>query len=217
MDKYGVDKDGVDERHRENQSVSLPSKTPNPTPDLPIFRLSVAQYQQMVQAGILTANDPVELLGGWLVTKMPKSPRHTTVTRLVVRGLEPLLPTDYFLSSQEPLTTETSEPEPDVMVVRGDITDYAERHPQGRDVALVIEVSDATLARDRGLKRGVYARALVPIYWIINLVDNRVEVYREPSEDDYASVQRFFRGDRVPVVVDGESIAELDVVSFLRD
>lgn len=207
----------MDERRVENQSVSLPNETPSTTPDLPIFRLSVAQYQQMVRAGILTADDPVELLDGWLVTKMPKSPRHTMVTRLVAWGLEPLLPTGYFLSTQEPLTTETSELEPDVMVVRGEIADYAERHPQGRDVALVAEVSDATLARDRSVKRRVYARSLVPTYWIINLVDNRVEVYRDPLKDDYTRVQTFFLEDTLPVVIDGETVATLGIDSFLDD
>src|SRR5438105_8922236 len=93
-------------------------------PTEPIFRLSVDQYHEMIQAGILTEDDPVELLEGWLVEKMPKNPPHTLATRLVRTALERLAPKGWFINTQEPITTTESEPEPDASVARGDPRQY---------------------------------------------------------------------------------------------
>src|SRR5438105_9467158 len=98
-------------------------------PTEPIFRLSVDQYHAMIHAGILTDDDPVELLEGWLVAKMPKNPPHRAVTRLIRQVLERLVPAEWYVDSQEPITTDDSEPEPDVVVVRGETRHYLDRHP----------------------------------------------------------------------------------------
>src|SRR5262249_41008702 len=140
---------------------------PIPIPDGLIWRPSVSQYHQMIRAGILTEDDPVELLGGWLVTKMPKNPAHRTSTRLVRRALERVTPAGWYVDAQEPITLETSEPEPDGVVVRGETRQYLDRHPGPRDVALVVEIADASLDRDRGLKKRLYAEAGIPAYWIL--------------------------------------------------
>lgn len=98
-----------------------PAGTPHlhRVPTLPIWQLSVEQYHQMIQTGILTEDDPIELLEGWLVPKMPKNPPHRISTALVREALTRLLPVGFFVDSQEPLTTDDSEPEPDAMVVQG--------------------------------------------------------------------------------------------------
>jgi hypothetical protein len=107
-----------------------PSPPVNPSvPTEPIFRLSVAQYHQMIGAGILTDDDPVELIDGWLVQKMPKNPPHSLATRKMRAVLGRLVPAGWFVDSQEPITTETSEPEPDVFAARGEPDQYGERHP----------------------------------------------------------------------------------------
>ena len=141
-----------------------------------IWRLSVNQYHQMVCAGILTEEDPVELLAGWLVPKMPKNPPHRVATRLLRQALERVVPAGWYVDSQEPITTADSEPEPDVVVVRGETRQYLDRHPGPQDVALIIEVADTTLQRDRVLKQRIYAAAGIPVYWIVNLLDNQLEV-----------------------------------------
>src|SRR5438105_7391720 len=82
-----------------------------------IWRLSVSQYHNMVQTGVLTEDDPVELLEGWLVQKMPTKPLHRLTTEAIREALEGLLPVGWHVNVQEPITTETSEPEPDVSVV----------------------------------------------------------------------------------------------------
>src|SRR4051794_9689051 len=123
---------------------------------LPVYRLSVEQYHAMIRHGILTDDDPVELLEGILVQQMGKNPPHTFATQFIRDELPPMMPAGlWFVSDQEPITTTDSEPEPDVFIVRGRRRDYLaqDRHPGPADMGLVIEVSESTLATDRGTKR----------------------------------------------------------------
>ena len=187
-------------------------------PDV-IWPLSVDQYHAMIHAGILTDDDPVELLEGWLVAKMPKNPPHRAVTRLIRQVLERLVPAEWYVDSQEPITTDDSEPEPDVVVVRGETRHYLDRHPGPHDVGLVIEVADTTLQRDRGFKKRLYARASIPVYWIVNLSDNQCEVYTEPSgpepQPDYRQRQDYGASDVIPVVLAGVEVGRIAVQEFL--
>lgn len=118
----------------------------------------------MIEAGILTDDDPVELLEGWLVFKLLKNPPHRATTRLVRAAIEQLLPEGWYVDSQEPITLADSEPKPDVVVVKGDTRQCLDRHPGPNDIALVIEIADKTLQRDRGTKKRAYARSRIPIY-----------------------------------------------------
>ncbi|MFO1430261.1 MAG: Uma2 family endonuclease [Candidatus Competibacteraceae bacterium] len=184
-----------------------------------IWRLSVNQYHQMVGAGILTEEDPVELLEGWLVPKMPKNPPHRVATRLLRQALERVVPAGWYVDSQEPITTPDSEPEPDVVVVRGETRRYLDCHPGPQDVALVIEVADTTLQRDRVLKQRIYATAGIPVYWIVNLLDNQIEVYTTPSgpvqQPNYGQCQYYRLSDTIPVVIDGVEAGPIAVRELL--
>ena len=163
--------------------------------DEPIFRLTVDQYHELIRSGKLTDDDPVELLEGILVFKMPKKTPHATATRMARRAIEPLLPQGWFYDSQEPMTLGDGEPEPDGVVVRGQIEDYAAAHPGPRDVAVVIEVADTSLERDRGIKLRSYARAGIAVYLIINLVERQIELFTEP--DSAAQPQPTYRQRQV--------------------
>lgn len=205
-------------------SISLP-QTPNAEglspgkPDDLIWRLSVGQYHEMIRTGILTADDPVELLAGWLVYKMPKNPPHRIATRLTQKTLEAVVPTGWYVDAQEPVTLGDSEPEPDVMIVRGETRDYLDRHPGPENVALIIEVADSTLERDRGVKRMIYARAGIPMYWIINILECVVEVYDNPpgpsEEADYRNHRDYGVSDLVPVMIDGREVSRVAVRELL--
>jgi len=196
-------------------SVEITASVPQ---DL-IWRLSVEQYHAMIQAGILTDDDPVELLEGWLVFKMPKNPAHRATTRLVRTALDNVLPVGWYTDSQEPITLLDSEPEPDVVVVRGDTRQYLDRHPAPPDLALVIEVADTTLQRDRTSKKRAYARAGIPVYWIVNLGNEQMEVYTQPwgeaEQADYAQRQDYERLTIVPVVINDVEVGTLAVEALL--
>ena len=184
-----------------------------------ILRLSIEQYHAIIQAGILTDDDSVELLEGWLVFKMPKNPPHRVTTRLVRTALENILPPGWYVDSQEPITLSNSEPEPDIVVVRGDTRQYLDRHPGAEDIALIIEVSDTTLQRDRTVKKRIYARAGISIYWIVNLVEEQVEVYSQPlvevEQPDYSQRLDFGRSAVIPIIIEGREIGAIAVDALL--
>jgi len=200
-------------------AVTPPLEKSLAVPDDPIYRLTVEQYHEMIESGILTEDDPVELLEGWLVTKMPKNRRHSLSTRFTREALESIIPQGWYVDSQEPITTLDSEPEPDVIVVRGNPRDYAERHPAPADVALVVEVADATLRRDRTLKLRIYASAGIPVYWILNLPDQQLETYGNPTGEGaraHYTQQAIYRmTDTVPVVIDGQEVGQLAVQALI--
>jgi Uma2 family endonuclease len=202
-------------------SVIAPVQSPclEPAP-WPIFRLSVEQYHDMINFGILTEDDPVELLEGILVEKMPKKPGHSGATRKARETLKRVVPPGWFVDSQEPITTEDSEPEPDLAVIRGKPEDFLAQHPKPQDVGMTGEIADSTLARDRGSKKKLYARANIPVYWIINLVERQVEVYTEPTgppggKPDYRCRQDYAEKDEVPLVLDGIEVARVPVKDLL--
>lgn len=183
------------------------------------YPISVEQYHDMIAKGVLTEEDPVELLEGLLVPKMPKNPAHALALRLLRRILEALLSSKYQLLTQDPLTTADSEPEPDAAVVRGSLRAFATRHPGPDDVCIVIEVSDSSLSRDRGTKKRVYARSGAPLYWIINLKAECVEVYADPvvkgQQADYRTKTVYTKKDSIPVVLDGREVGRISVKEIL--
>ena len=197
--------------HSTTQTLIVPSDA--------IWRLSVDQYHDMMRMGILTEDDLVELLDGWLVTKMVKSPQHSLATQLARDVIALMLPTTWFINVQEPITTADSEPEPDIAIVRGQRRDYTDHHPHGEDVALVLEVSDATLRRDRTLKQKLYARAGVPTYWILNLAEQRLEIHSQPvgSDEaaDYQQHKTYSAQEQVTVMIEGQAVGQIKVSDLL--
>ena len=184
------------------------STLPPVVPPVPVRRFTVDEYHQMIQAGILGENDNVELLEGWIVPKMPRNPvRDALISWVHNRVLAPRLRGGWFCRGQSAIITPDSEPEPDLAVIRGSERDYLSRHPRPADTALAVEVADSSLARDRSIKARLYASAGVPLYWIINLVDDQIEVYTQPTgpgpAPDYRTRQDYKRTDLVPLVIDG--------------
>jgi Uma2 family endonuclease len=178
------------------------------------YRLSVEQYHRMIEAGVLTEDDKVELLEGWLVNKMPINPPHNSTITRIARHLIPLLPEEWILQVQGAVTLRDSEPEPDFAVLRGPESRYSRRKPQPRDVALMIEVSESSLLLDRGQKGPLYAQARIPEYWIVNLIENRLEVYTEPRAGrapEYRQRRDYGLEESVPLVLGGREIARITV------
>lgn len=203
-------------------SVADTSGTMSPRvafPPEPVCRLGVEQYAEMIRAGIITEDDPVELLDGWLVPKMTQNPPHVLVSEQVRDVLYEAVPEGWCVYAQKPLRTATSMPEPDVMVVRGSRQQYRERLPQAEDVGLIVEVSDASLTRDRVFKKAIYAQAGIPVYWLVNLIEQRVEVYSDPTVGsvetaDYSQRRDHLIDGEIPLVLDGCSVGTIPVQSL---
>lgn len=181
----------------------------------PIWPLTVGQYHAMIDLGILGPDDPVELLEGVIVQKMSKNPPHRIATRATRQALELVIPHGWYVDEQEPLTLGSSEPEPDVAVIRGDTRDYAKRHPGANDVGLVVEIADSTADRDRLLKKRIYAIAGIVCYWLVDLNLRRLEVYSEPIDGDYTQSRVYGPADSVEVWLDRTAAGRLRVSDLL--
>jgi Uma2 family endonuclease len=173
------------------------------TPRMPrprLWRMTRARYERLVKKGAFGPDDRVELLDGLLVAREPQGSRHAVVVGLVRAALERVLGEGYHAREEKPFALDdTSEPEPDLAIVRGRLRDYLDGHPAA--TVLVVEVADSTLAADRLRKGGLYARAGIGDYWIVNLVDDVLEVYRRPERAPsqrygwkYGSVRLLKRG-----------------------
>jgi Uma2 family endonuclease len=182
-------------------------------------RFTVAEYHKLIEIGVLTENDRLELLDGYLVEKMPHNPVHDGTLQKVNRGLLALLPAGWEARIQLAITLSTSEPEPDVAVVRESPDAYTTRHPGPADFGIVVEVSNTTLDSDRDDKIPLYARDGIPVYWIVNLIDRQVEVHEQPSgpspSPTYGSLRTYKPGDAVPVALAETTVGSIAVADLL--
>ena len=196
-----------------------------PSPQVPavdspplLYRFSVEQYEKMIETGVLTSEDRVELIEGIVIQKMTQHPPHATAIDYTADALRPLLPAGWRLREQKPIKLSDSQPEPDIVVVRGPLQLYERRHPRPADITLVIEVADTTLETDRRDKGRAYARARIPRYWIINLNERQVEVYTEPRTGKSPAYRRrtdFDSNARVPVFIEDDEVGQVNVRDFL--
>lgn len=145
-----------------------------------VRRWTRQQYDRMVETGIFAPGERVELIDGEVLAMTPQGSGHATAVRLTEDALRAAFGSGHDVRVQMPLALDpVSEPEPDVAIVLGSPRDYRGAHPAS--ALLVVEVADTTLLYDREQKGSLYARAGVPEYWILNLLDGRLEVYREPG------------------------------------
>ncbi len=188
-------------------------------PPIPVRRFSVDEYHRLGERGIFEEDDRVELLEGWIAPMMNRSPDHDTAIELIADSLRAALPTGWRVRIQMAITTIDSEPEPDLAVVRGSIRSHKGRHPKPGEAGLVIEVSDTSIERDRTIKQRVYARARVPVYWIVNLIDRCVEVFSQPTgpqkNPQYRRRQVYAERDTMPVLLQGKKIGAVLVADLL--
>ncbi len=173
-------------------------------------KLSVEKYERMIRAGIFTENDRVELIRGELLDKMPIGEAHVEVVNRLNRKFSILLDEAITVSVQNPLLLPDSEPEPDVAL-------YTLRTPgkaRASDVHLVVEVADSSLDFDRTVKLGIYAEAGIPEYWIVNVLDDEIEIHRQPQLDgSYALTSTLHRGDSLqPLAFPGVTLSVVEIL-----
>ncbi|NER01141.1 MAG: Uma2 family endonuclease [Cyanothece sp. SIO2G6] len=165
---------------------------PRPTPTIAleptqIKRWSVDEYHRMSELGILDPNERTELLAGHITIMAAKGTPHVMALRLLARVFDPLLANqNAFVSTQDPIHLDDfSEPEPDLAIVQGDILGYGEQHPRPGQVYLVVEVADSTLRQDCEVKDKLYAQAGIIDYWVVDLPNRQLHIFRDPTPDGY--------------------------------
>ncbi len=184
----------------------------------PVRKFSKPEYQLLGKLGVLSVDDRVELLEGWIVPKMNHNPSHDLVLMLVEEKLRCCLPSNMLLRVQMPISTVDSEPEPDLAIVLGPIRRYSKRHPEPDDVVLVIEIADTSLARDRQKCR-LYARGNMRQYWIVNLENRQIEVHCQPSgptlEPAYRNREVYDESGTISFSMDGTAVVPIQVRDLL--
>jgi Uma2 family endonuclease len=173
------------------------------TGTMPTKRWTRIEYDRLIEKGMFGPEDRIELLGGALVVREPQGGPHAMGIRMVEEALRGAFTSGWDVRVQLPVALDDdSEPEPDVSVVPGSFRDYPRDHPAR--AGLIVEIAESSLTLDRGEKASLYARARVPDYWIVNLVDRVLEIRREPIADAgspygwrYALVTTLRAGDAV--------------------
>lgn len=158
--------------------------------DTQIRPLTIADYHQMIETGIIHEGERVELISGQIFNMAAKGTRHTVCTTKLMSELLLALGRKAIIRCQEPiLISDRSEPEPDIVIARLREDSYVNSHPAPVDIILAIEVADSTLNFDRNTKLPLYAEAGISEYWIVNLADNRLEIYTQSEGSIYTNIQ----------------------------
>lgn len=182
-------------------------------------RFTVAEYHTLLEMGMITEDDNLELLDGHLVKKMSRNPPHDGTLRKVEKRIQRVLLPPWDTRSQMGVTLSASEPEPDLAVVREDPSGYTTRHPAPADVGLLIEVADTSLDTDRSDKVPLYAQDGIVEYWIVNIPERQIEVYTQPSGPTalpaYGARQTYRPGQSIPFVLNSVLVTAILVVDLL--
>lgn len=201
-----------------NTLAPAPRKPLTALSGVPLFKLTVEQYQEMVRTGILKGAPKVELIEGYLVEMDKVDPPHAIALGLIMDLLLPLVPGGSHARFQTPITLSASQPQPDAAVVRGARLAFADRHPEPSEIHLVVEISDSSLEDDRTTKLQMYARDRVAVYWIVNIPDRQLEVYTSPvagRSPRYRDVRVLSPADSVTFTIDTTTIGPILVADLL--
>jgi Uma2 family endonuclease len=154
------------------------------------------EYDRMIAAGVFHPEARLELIEGEIINIAPQGSFHATAVQLATDILKKAFSSKFAVRAQLPLAIdESSEPEPDLAVVSGDPRDFRDAHPS--TAVLILEIADSTLPFDRQQKKRLYARTGIQEYWILNLVDQQLEVYREPKNDGYLQIKTYKAGESI--------------------
>jgi Uma2 family endonuclease len=149
---------------------------------------TVQEYAHLSELGILDSNERTELLAGKIVIMTAKGTPHVIALQLIASSLQDQLNNTALIRTQDPILLDNfSEPEPDLAIVSGKILDYADRHPSPENIYLVVEVADSTLKKDCEVKDKLYARSNISDYWVVDVKNRQVHIFRTPTPTGYAS------------------------------
>ena len=158
--------------------------------------ITTDEYHRMVGAGILAADEQVELIAGQIIKKMPKGPAHSALCKRIEKLIERLLGDRVLVRLRDPVRLDIySEPEPDIAVVYPNASFYDDHHPVPGEIYLIIEIADSTVDRDLNVKADLYAAAGIADYWVINVKSQQLHIFREPQANGYQR-QTILRGQQ---------------------
>jgi Uma2 family endonuclease len=186
------------------------------------YRLSVSQYEAMIRSGVFGEKDSIFLWKGQLVESMTKGAKHNHTLSDLIAALVQLVPGGWHVRPDCSLIVGGySMPEPGASIARGKTRDYPDKNPSAKDVSLVVEVSDSSVAVDSGDVLQAFAEAAIPVYWVVNIPAGTIDVYSTPSGPcesgipHYADCHRFGPDDEVPLVLDGREVGRIAVKDVL--
>ncbi len=163
-----------------------------------LLKWSVEDYHNMIDAGILCDRN-VELLAGEIIKMSPESPSHYYTVKQGTKYLETLLTGKADIRFNGPITLSESEPEPDIAIVRLPESIYKDHHPYAEDILGIIEVAKSSLKKDLELKLSIYAQARIEEYWVLDLSQKQLIVFRKPENNIYLSQQIINQGNINPL------------------
>ena len=188
-------------------TITRPSSTNGVKPHL----ITVAEYDRMIELGVYTENDRIELLNGEIIAPLPKGTKHSVFNDLVLDLFKAALGERIYARSQNPIILDNfSEPELDIVLVKPPSKKYLKSHPKPEDILLIMEISDTTLAYDRQAKAKAYSRNRIQQYLLLNLQNQTLEEYREPSEDGYQFKRTLRKGDSLNLMAFPEIEIKID-------
>jgi Uma2 family endonuclease len=192
-----------------NRSIEVEKDTMSP---IEVRRWTREEYEKMIDAGIFPPETRAELVDGEILNMTPQKRAHGAAIRSAEEALRSAFKSGYDVQTQLPLALgPSSEPEPNLAVVSGSWRDYRDAHPSS--AVLIVEIADTSLEYDRNRKGPLYAGSGIPEYWIVNLTDRCVEVYRDPSAGAYRFSKRFAPGETiVPLHAPEASVSVADLL-----
>lgn len=174
------------------------------------WTFTVDDYMRMLEAGILTEDDRVELIEGGIIKMSPIGDPHAGCVKKTTALFYRIVGDRVVISVQDPIRlNDYSEPQPDVALLKPRKDYYAQAKPTPADVLLIVEVADSSIDYDRRVKMPLYARALIPVVWLVDLNAEAIEVYSQPANGAYQVMQTAHRGDRLTL----ESLPDLVIMA----
>ena len=184
-------------------------------PVLTKHRFNTTDYYRMAETGVLREDARVELLDGEIIDMSPIGPLHGGVAKRLIAYFSRFSHGRWIVSAQDPVHLDDhSEPQPDLMLLRPLQGDYTARHPEPPDVFLLIEVADTSVYKDREVKLPGYAAAGISEVWIVNVLEQNIEVHREPFGTGYNTSMFLRQGDKASPLAFPD--AEIDVAELLK-
>lgn len=172
---------------------------------------SVTEYYRMMDAGILSESDRVELIDGEVIEMSPIGSRHAACVDRLNKLFNKL--DDVIVRVRNPIRLDDfSEPQPDITLLRPRPDFYAQGHPMSSDVLIVVEVADSSTDFDRTVKLPLYAESLIPEMWLVNLPDEKIEVFSKPANGIYHSSRESKRSDNTTSEIIPDLTLSVDAV-----